>query len=257
MADAVVSDCPADLGLWVDRLSPAKPRLCQLLRVPACAKDDAMKHIIPLILALVMATPVAAHPHVFIDTGLEVIFDDKGQMTHVRVTWQYDDLYSLLITEDMGLDADYDGVLTAAEQEALTGFDMKWIEGFNGDLEMLSGTEVLPLSGPSMTTATFKDGRITTTHMRKVLSPVDLTEPVTIKPYDATYYTAYDVTLPVVITGSEACRARVKMPDMNADLTALREQLSALDPDAEPVDAGLPNIGAQMANDVIVTCAGS
>ncbi|MGJ8617259.1 MAG: DUF1007 family protein [Sulfitobacter sp.] len=216
-----------------------------------------MKRIIPLVLALVIAPPVTAHPHVFIDTGLEMIFDDTDLLTHVRVTWQYDDLYSLLITEDMGLDADYDGVLTEAEQETLTGFDMKWIEGFNGDLEMLSGSEAVPLSGPTMVTATFKDGRITTTHMRKVLSPVNLTEPVTLKPYDPTYYTAYDVTLPVVIIGSEACRARVKMPDINAGLVALRDQLSALDTETEPADAGLPNIGAQLANDVIVTCAGS
>jgi len=216
-----------------------------------------MKRIIPIILALVIAPQATAHPHVFIDTGLEVIFDDTGQLTHVRVTWQYDDLYSLLITEDMGLDGDYDGVLTEVEQEALTGFDMQWIEGFNGDLEMLSGAEAIPLSGPSMVTAAFKDGRITTTHMRKVLSPVSLTDPVTIKPYDPTYYTAYDVTLPVVITGSDTCRARVKMPDINAGLVALRDQLSALDAEAEPIDAGLPNIGAQLASDVIVTCAGS
>tara|TARA_R110002110_G_scaffold6579_5_gene32813 strand:+ start:318 stop:968 length:651 start_codon:yes stop_codon:yes gene_type:complete len=216
-----------------------------------------MKYFSLFVLALLSASPVAAHPHVFVDTGLEIIFDHNGEMTHVRVTWQYDELYSLLITEDMGLDPDYDGVLTAAEQEVLTGFDMKWIEGFDGDVEVLDGTGVLPLSGPSMATATFEEGRITTTHLRKILSTVILTDTVAIKPYDPTYYTAYDVTLPVVITGADTCRARVKMPDIDADLTALRDQLSTLDPNAEPQDVGLPNIGAELANDVIVTCAGS
>ncbi|AXI40871.1 DUF1007 family protein [Sulfitobacter sp. SK011] len=216
-----------------------------------------MKRIIHPVVALMMATPLAAHPHVFVDTGLEMIFNDTGQLTHVQVTWQYDALYSLLITEDMGLDPDYDGVLTTAEQAALTGFDMKWVEGFNGDLEVLNGAEVLALSGPSKTTAVFAEGRITTTHLREILSPVSVVEQVVIKPYDPTYYTAYDVTLPVVIRGSDTCRARVKMPDINADLTEIRDQLSTLDPDAEPQDAGLPNIGAELANDVIVTCAGS
>lgn len=216
-----------------------------------------MKKIVVFGLALVTAAPVASHPHVFIDTGLRMIFDESDNLTHVEVTWQYDDLYSLLITQDMGLDPDFDDVLTPIEKEALTGFDMKWIEGFNGDLEVLKGDEIVPLSGPSDFTAAYKDGRITTTHMRAVLTPVEVSEPVVIKPYDATYYTAYDVTLPVVITGNETCRARVKMPDMNADLTALREQLSTLDQSADPQDVGLPNIGAELANDVIVTCAGS
>ena len=76
----------------------------------------------------------AAHPHVFIDTGLEFIVDDAGQLTHVRVTWVYDEFYSLLVLEDMKLDQDADGVLTDAEEQVLAGFDAQWVEGYNGDL---------------------------------------------------------------------------------------------------------------------------
>ena len=223
----------------------------------AALRTWVMKPIMPLVIALMTAAPVAAHPHVFVDTGLELIFDEASQLTHVLVTWKYDALYSLLITEDMGLDADYDGKLTDAEQVALTGFDMNWIEGFKGDLEVLHGSDVIPLSGPTQATASFDEGQITTTHLRAVLSPVNGTDGLIVKPYDPTYYTAYDVTLALKVSGSEACRARVKMPVMGAALEALREQLSQLDLDQDPQDAGLPNIGAQMAHDVIVTCAKS
>lgn len=214
-----------------------------------------MKQIIPLTVALMAATPIAAHPHVFVDTGLELIFDDAAQLTHVRVTWKYDALYSLLITEDMGLDDDYDGALTEAELAKLTGFDMQWIEGFNGDLEVLNGADVVPLSGPTEATATFADGLITTTHLRAVMAPVEAKNGLVIKPYDPTYYTAYEMSLPLEIIGTEACSARVKMPVMGENLTKLLTQLSALQIDAEPEDAGLPNIGADMSQDVIVTCA--
>lgn len=214
-----------------------------------------MKQLIPLALTLFAATPIAAHPHIFVDTGLELIFDGTGHLTHLRVTWQYDELYSLLITEDYGLDEDYDGVLTAAEQTALSGFDMKWVEGFRGDTEVTSGDRVVELSGPTSVTATLAEGRITTTHLRKVLSPVDGSDVIVIKPYDPTYYTAYDVTIPTTISGSETCRARVKMPVMGDNLTKLREELSELGVDANPEDEGLPNIGEQLSNDVIVTCA--
>ncbi len=214
-----------------------------------------MKYIAPFLLSLMIANPVAAHPHIFIDTGLEMLFDPQGQLTHVRVTWQYDEFYSLLVTEDMGLDADFDGVLTEAENTKLTGFDMQWVQGYNGDLEIMSGTQILSLSGPTEISAEFAEGRITTTHLRSVLSPLPARETIVIKPYDPTYYTAYDVTRPLIITGSEDCRARVKMPDINAGLQALREQLNTLAADADPEDEGLPNIGAQLASDVIVTCS--
>ncbi|MGC1496275.1 MAG: DUF1007 family protein [Sulfitobacter sp.] len=214
-----------------------------------------MKYIVPFLLALAPASPIVAHPHIFIDTGLEMVFDPQGQLTHVRVTWQYDEFYSLLVTEDMGLDADFDGVLTEAENTKLTGFDMQWVEGYNGDLEIMSGTQVLALSGPTQTSAEFAQGRITTTHLRSILSPAATSEPIVIKPYDPTYYTAYDVTRPLVITGSDICRARVKMPDINAGLQALRDQLNTLGVDTYPEDVGLPNIGAQLASDVIVTCS--
>jgi ABC-type uncharacterized transport system substrate-binding protein len=216
-----------------------------------------MKRIWSLAFALMSASPIAAHPHVFIDTGFELIFDDTNQLTHVRMTWKYDALYSLLVTEDMGLDADYDGKLTEAEQAVLTGFDMNWIEGFNGDLEVLSGAEIIPLSGPSEVTATFDDGQITTTHLREVLTPLTGSEPFVVKAYDATFYSAYDVTLPLIITGTDSCRTQVKMPVMGADLVALLEELGKVDLDADPEDVGLPNIGAQLAQDVIVTCAES
>ncbi len=216
-----------------------------------------MKHLTLSLLAALLAPAASAHPHIYIDTGLEVIFDDSGALTHIRVTWQYDELYSLLVTEDMGLDPDFDGELTTAEQARLTGFDMNWVAGFNGDLEAADGAQPLPLSGPIEPTATFADGRITTTHLRRVMTPVDFSEPVVIKPYDPTYYTAYDVTLPIVITGSDACRSRVKMPDITAGLSALRDQLSGLDANADPGDAGLPNIGGALASEVIVICAES
>ena len=217
-----------------------------------------MRYIAAVLLACLAPHPLAAHPHVFVDTALRAIFDADGKLTHLDITWRYDEFYSLLVTEDMGLDDDYDGELTEAEIARLKGFDMQWIEGFNGDLEVSQSGQVLPLSGPTDFTAGFDDGRITTTHRRAVLKPVDgRTAPIIIKPFDATYYTAYEITSKVVVEGAEGCRARVRMPDMTADLSALQEELAELDVNTDPEDVGLPNLGAALAAEAIVTCAAS
>ena len=213
-----------------------------------------MKRLLALLLGLLPAAPLGAHPHVFIDTGLELYFDASGRLESLRITWVYDEFYSLLVTEDMGLDPDFDGKLTAEEQNRLSGFDMKWIAGFNGDLEIYQGDALLPLSGPSETTAQFADGRITTTHLRRLEAATDPTLPYQILPYDLTYYTAYDVTLPVEIAGKAGCAHRIEEPDLDAGLLALRAELQALDPALDPEEAGLPNIGKKLATRVIVSC---
>ena len=205
------------------------------------------KSVFALVMALGPAAPLGAHPHIFIDTGLDLHFDAAGVLQQVKVTWIYDPLYSLLVTEDMGLDPDFDGVLTPAEVDQLTGFDMQWVEGFNGDLEIRQGDALLELSGPQDYTASFAEGRITTTHVRQVTAGDAQGQPYFAKPYDPTFYTAYDVTLPVEVAGPPGCRARVEMPDLTEGLSAMRAQREALDPDFEPSDAGLPIIGGQRA----------
>ena len=61
---------------------------------------------------LLAAGPALAHPHVWIDTRIEVILDAENQATGLRISWTYDDLYSLYIIGDKGLDPDWDGALT-------------------------------------------------------------------------------------------------------------------------------------------------
>ena len=213
-----------------------------------------MKRAAALVLASLLASPLASHPHIFVDTGLDLRFDADGRLAEVRVTWVYDELYSLLITEDRGLDPDFDGVLTDAEIADLQGFDMNWSPGFNGDLVILQNGSELSLSPPRAATASFEGGRITTTHVRSVATAQTPGQPIEVKPYDATYYTAYDITRGVRIEGAEACRSRIEMPDIDAALQELQDVLASLDADASPEDEGLPDVGGMLASTVHVTC---
>ncbi len=214
-----------------------------------------MKHLLALLFCLFSVAPLGAHPHIFVDTGLDLRFDAQGRLTEVRIIWAYDEFYSLLITEDRGLDPDFDGVLTEAEKEDLIGFDMQWTEGFNGDLVIMQGDRILTLSGPMEATAVYEDARITTTHVRRVDVDQTIGLPIEVKPYDATYYTAYDITLPVRIEGADNCRKRVETPDIDARLMEVRDQLNALDSDMTAEEAGMPDIGILLASTVVVTCA--
>lgn len=218
-----------------------------------------MKPILASVL-LLLPNPLQAHPHVFVDTGFEVLFDADNRLDAIKVTWSYDEFYSLLVTEDLGLDRDGDGKLTQAEHFLLTGFDTNWDEGFNGDLEVRAGVETLTLSGPLEAATEFTEGRIVSTHIRKVieLPPVN-SGPFSIKAFDPSYYTAYEIKLPVRISGplDGRCMLERLEPDIEGALAQMQAQLLRLDANADLEENDIPLMGAEFATEILITCPNS
>lgn len=209
---------------------------------------------IATIAACCLPLPALAHPHVFIDTGLEFITDDAGHLTHIRVTWAYDEFFSLLNLEDMRLDQDGDGVLTEAEEQFLAGFDAEWIEGYNGDLVVFSQGVPVPLSGPLEPTATTEDGRIITTHLRAVEGGPVPANALSAKAFDETYYTAYEVTRPVTVTGTDICQIERIEPDIDGQLAQMQAFLRTLDVDYDLEENDIPLVGENFATEIRVSC---
>ncbi len=217
------------------------------------------RHLAAAALAVLPLTKAYAHPHIFIDAGLELIFDDQTKLSAVRVTWAYDEFYSLLILEDKGLDPDGDGVLTDTEQKSIQGFDMNWTPGFAGDLYALQNDMPLPLSGPLDFTATLKDGRLISTHLRRFDPAIAMTDaPLRLQIYDPEYYTAYTVASDPVLQGHTGCRARIVVPDPTEASKAFEAALATLGTDQTLDDLAVDNfpaIGATFAEEVQLTCA--
>lgn len=194
---------------------------------------------------------VAAHPHIFIDTGLTIVLNDQGEVTGVEVVWAYDALYSMLTFEDMGLDNDYDGRLDEAELGFLNGFDMNWVEGYEGDLFLEAAGDRIALGPPEPRGLIVEEARIVTTHFRPVVAPVSA-DGLIVRAYDPTFYTAYDLTRGVRAEG--ACAVQVTPADLDAAYTLVEEMLYAM-PSADLEDA-FPEVGEAFADTVVVRCTG-
>ena len=119
---------------------------------------------------------VAAHPHVFIDAGVSFIFNDTGELFAVKIEWAYDDLFTLFTLEDLGLDTDGDGIITIDEQKKLVGFDTQWIDGFEGDSYLTFAERKVSLGKPHSSTAKLVDGRLITSHIRKISQKLKITK---------------------------------------------------------------------------------
>jgi ABC-type uncharacterized transport system substrate-binding protein len=205
------------------------------------------------LLASLLPLPAAAHPHVFIGTGLTLVLDADNRLEAIRVTWSYDELYSLLVLEERGLDPDYDGALTAEELASLNGFDMAWMEGFPGDTYAAAGATPLALGPPTDYVTTIEDGRIVTTHTRTV-APPPAGAAISVKAYDPTFYTAYEVSRGVTVEGGTGCTAELVPADLDAAYTLLEELLYG-PRSTEWSEDDFPEVGEAFADEVRLTCA--
>ncbi|WP_424969430.1 DUF1007 family protein [Dinoroseobacter sp. S76] len=206
----------------------------------------------------VAGAPVVAHPHIFIDAGVTLVFDEAGKLGAVRIVWAYDDLFSLFVLEDQGLDPDFDGILTETEVARLSGFDMNWDAEFEGDSYLLLGEAALPLSRPLEWDATYGEGRVVSTHLRALETRVAIgAEPLILQIYDPTYYTSYEINLPVRLENApDGCSAQVYVPEPGAASAQLRAALEEFSGSFDPfLEVGFPAVGALFSHEVRVTCA--
>lgn len=208
-----------------------------------------------MVAALGIAPSARAHPHIFVDADIEIVFDEAGQPEGIWISWTYDALFSMLLVSDMGLDAEFTGTIPEDERDALDGFDMNWIEGYHGDTHVTQGGQALALSGPVEWVSDYRDGQLHSRHLRHLLEKPDLAQEWTIAVYDPTYYTSYGLVGMPEITGRADCTARVFEPDWDAAGAQLEAALDEVLGGGGDIEADFPMVGALFSEEVRITCA--
>ncbi len=210
-----------------------------------------MIRALTLLICLCAAPMARAHPHVFVDVGLSFETDAEGRLVAVEVQWSYDDLFSLLVLSDRGLDMDGDMILTEAERAALIGFDLvDWPPDFEGALFLYQGDAKLALAAPEALSLELRQGRIVTRHRRPLKAPAPLTA-LDVQPYDPSYYAA--LTLREMPGMPAGCTGEILRPDTEA-ADAKLEKLGGLNNEGlfEEVQVGI-----YYADTLVVTCGSS
>lgn len=207
-----------------------------------------------LALALAPAS-VRAHPHEFIDARLTLHFNGNGALETFGVEWRYDAFTSMLVLADLGLDPAAE-TLGAEDTEILSGFDMNWQPGYEGDLWPEQGGEPIALSGPEDGHAWLDDGQIVSRHVRHVLKPVDpKAGPLVIRVYDPDYFIAYTIADQGRIEGRTDCHTRLVGADLDAARARLEAEIDALYADGvQDIEANFPEVGRDFADALRLEC---
>jgi polyphosphate kinase len=214
-----------------------------------------MRLTLPLIAALTMPAMTAAHPHIFVEAVVTVVFDENGQVS-VKLDWYYDDLFSLLVTSDLGIDMDGDLILTEAEQALLDEQITAWPPDYTGDLEVMQAGALLALAPKLNHSMTYAEGLFHEAHSRPVAALVDPDAPLQIRVYDPSFYTAYDLRPDVKIIGRDDCTAMILAADVDAAYALAESLLDGREAGEIGPDDYFPAIGDAFADTIEVTCAG-
>jgi ABC-type uncharacterized transport system substrate-binding protein len=200
---------------------------------------------------LAPAIQAQAHPHVFIDAGVDFLFDDEGRLSHLRVTWLYDHLWTLILLEDLGIAEAPDGTIAPEDANAVARDQSQWIDGYEGDATLLHDGRAVGLSRPIEPQADYREGQVEIRFLRALEAPIRPEAGTVVKLYDPTYFVAYFVAYePGLEFAPEGCTAEVVPFEPTGPLVALQQSLFDIPPDEDPEEP----VGHLFADRVYVSC---
>jgi len=204
-------------------------------------------------LIAMLAAPAHTHPHVFVDGGVDFVFDDKNRLSALNVTWLYDAFETLYILSSYGMSLNANGTLDEADRQELIRQRSNWPSDFDGASHLSIDTARVSLGRPVGLDAQLIDGRLKVSFTRNLETAVDLSNAsAEVAFYEATYYYAFKVTNePKISQITDSCRAIVIPFDPNAQHDALQLVLAKLGREETPEN---DQIGALFADRIAVQC---
>ncbi len=206
-------------------------------------------------IALLIASPAAAHPHVWATVRSEIVFGPDHRITGIRHAWTFDEFYTAMAVQ--GLDTNGDGVLSKEELKPLAEVNVTSLHEFDyfTFVHFDKSDKNLPLKPPEDYWLDYDKSVLTLHFTLPLAEPIDPKDKdVIVDVYDPTFFVAFGFAKenPMKIAGTPGlgCSAKIEQPDpeTEADAKALSEAFfSQLGPNS--------NFGAQFAQTAIITCA--
>ena len=217
-----------------------------------------LRSLTALLLCLCAAQTAHAHPHVWIEGHLALLFNSQGQVTALRHAWKFDELFSTYAVQ--GITREKNGVIPAAELQTLTD---QWMQNLADPAShfftaVSYGGKAIAMQKPVQAQLNLD----TTTNQLILSFELPLNEPLSLSKQslevdvnDPGYFVAFEYKGSQVLTLSEApstCRY-AHMPPRPLDPKSQR-QLGALTPDQKELPEHLRQLVRQLSHQFKVSC---
>ncbi|MDA5557333.1 DUF1007 family protein [Shimia sp. MMG029] len=203
--------------------------------------------------AVFFPVPAHSHPHVYIDGGVDFVFDAQNQLSALNVTWLYDDFETLYILSSYGMSLNSEGKLDESDRQELVRLRSKWPLDFSGSAHLTRRGLAIPLEWPTDLDAHLIDGRLQLTFRRALKDAIEpSTVPFEVAFYESTYFFAFRLTNPPNLIGnSDSCTAEMIPFKSDVQNKSLQAALALLNREETPL---IPNVGADFADRIVVKC---
>lgn len=220
---------------------------CEQATAPLCALAFAAA-------LLVFILPAQAHPHVFVDGGVDFVFDESGKLEALKVTWLYDEFESLYILSSNELSLTANGKLGEEDRQQLIRLRSNWPDDFEGSAHLSVDGAAVQLSRPADFDANLINGQLQMTFTRHLDQPVQLNRSkAELAFYEATYFYAFAVTKnPRLLGAKSSCTANVIPFEADAQDDVLKSALAKLSREETP---DIADVGAFFADRITLQCA--
>ncbi len=209
-----------------------------------------------LSIGLCAVLPATAHPHIWVDARVGLVFDDAGELAGIRHTWLFDEAFSAWAVT--GLDVNGDGSVSSDELaelgadyvSGLAEYDFFTFAG-EGDQDF----DLVPDGAPVMQVV---DGRVEMVFTLALPRPHRVADAFEVAVFDPEWYVALELVEadPVALVNAPAqCTATLIEPAQVS--TEVEERLLELGPDVTQLPSDLRAALREAGERVRVACGGT
>ena len=188
-----------------------------------------IKRLATVGLATLLAPSLAfAHPHIFAEARLEVVSDDKAEISELRNVWRFDELFSSSVVLDF--DKNSNAMLDPDELKEVGQTVLESLSEYNYYTTILDNGKTIKVNKPESINVDYKDGQLLMMFAVKPAEPMPLKGKLSFGVYDPTMYTAMDFPTDndLTVVGDEisACEHMVDRPDPDEVLAENKDTLT-------------------------------
>lgn len=169
-----------------------------------------------------------AHPHIFAEARLEIVSDDKNEISELRNIWRFDELFSSSVVLDF--DKNSNAQLDPEELAEVGKTVLDSLQEYDYYTTILDNGKNVKVLKPSEINADYKDGQLLLFFSVKPAETIALKGKMSFGVYDPSMYTAMDFATDddLVLIGDKvnACAHRVVRPDPDEVLAQNQSSLT-------------------------------
>jgi ABC-type nickel/cobalt efflux system permease component RcnA/ABC-type uncharacterized transport system substrate-binding protein len=205
---------------------------------------------------LALVLPAMAHPHIFIDARVTVVFDAAGSIVGLKHEWSFDEAFSAWVVQ--GLDTNGDRQTSPEELQGLADDNLAGLTDYGFYTYAGAQDNPLTFAPDGDQRMVYENGHVTLRYGLSVVNPQPMANRFELGIYDPEYYVAISFADAGAVTLENApagCGVMLEPPKEMSQ--ALQNRLFALGPEVTELP---PDLAAAMRGTqgmIVITCEGA